>query len=98
MHKTLTLLGFAQKAGQLQSGTANVEAMIEQKKAKLCIVAEDVSANVQKKWHMAAAKAKIPCYDFSSKARLGQAIGQSPRSIVCVTEERMAAAIEDALT
>lgn len=93
--KVLALLGFAQKAGMLQSGTANVEAMLEQGKAEIILIAEDVSANVHRKWSMAAKAHKLPIYIFEKKETLGHAVGRSPRSVVCVTNERMAAAIDE---
>lgn len=58
--KTLTLLGFASKAGKLSFGMSAAETAIKSGKAKLIISAGDISAKSQKEITYTANKYDIP--------------------------------------
>ncbi len=87
------MLGFAQKAHQVSSGDANVKAMLQQKRVHLLLIAEDVSDKVINKWQKRAESEKIPYLVVASKIELGIAIGQSPRSILAVLDQKFAETI-----
>ncbi|SMB94079.1 Ribosomal protein L7Ae [Desulfonispora thiosulfatigenes DSM 11270] len=90
----LTLLGFAQKSNNIISGEAAVKAVIVQGKINLLILAEDLSENRKKHWRYLAEDSNVPCIDVGTKLQLGIAMGVSPRSVVGVTDEKMAKAIK----
>lgn len=91
--KILTMLGFAQKAHKVSSGDANVKAMLQQKRVHLLVIAADVSDKVIQKWQQRAEQDKIPYVVLSSKRVLGLAVGQSPRSVLAVLDQKFAETI-----
>lgn len=95
--KVLTLLGFAKKAGKLVAGDSNVQAALDKKQGRLLIVATDISEKNKERWYKRAKMHAINVLEISTKPVLGLAVGLSPRGILCILDERMAQAIEDAM-
>ena len=94
--KVLSMLGLAAKAGKVTSGDFSVEKLLSGPKARLVILAEDASDNTQKRFKAKAAHAGCPVLVHGVKDALGRSIGKEARSIVAVTDEGLAAAIQQA--
>jgi ribosomal protein L7Ae-like RNA K-turn-binding protein len=91
--KVLALLGFAQKAKKLVSGESAAEALLKKNQAKLIVLADDISANVRKKYTLWAGDQNVPLITGGPKLQLGMAIGQSPRTVIVVTDNNFAQSI-----
>ena len=87
--KALNLLGLAQRARQLQSGSPTVMTNIRSKHAKLVIVAEDASENTKKQFLDKSEYYGIPSYITFSKAEISQAIGKE-RTVCAFTDDGFA--------
>jgi ribosomal protein L7Ae-like RNA K-turn-binding protein len=95
--KVLSLLGLAQRAGNVASGEFMTEKSVKSKKARLVIVAEDASQNTQKMFANMCEFHKVPLYLYASKEELGHAIGKQYRASVAVTESGFAKSLENRL-
>lgn len=85
--KGYDFLGLAQRAGQLQSGDAAVEAIVKKGKAKLVILAVDASERTKEHFRNLANYKKVPWVEGGHKITIGNALGKSPRSVVVVTDD-----------
>lgn len=83
----LSLLGLAQKAGQLVSGDFGAEKAIRAGKAKMIIVAEDAADETKKKYRELAEEYQTDCIEAVSKIELGTAIGREFRAVVVILDE-----------
>ncbi|MEE0946941.1 MAG: ribosomal L7Ae/L30e/S12e/Gadd45 family protein [Acutalibacteraceae bacterium] len=61
--KILTLLGFASKSGNLSNGADSVKEMLKKHKAKLVIIAKDISEKSRKEIKYFASQSSIPVID-----------------------------------
>ena len=85
-----SFLGFAQKAGKIVSGENTVEAKIKDKRTCGLIVAADAPEPTKEKMERLAVQRRIPVLFFGEKARLGNAIGKSPRNVVLILDKNFA--------
>ena len=92
--KILTLLGFASKSGNLSFGADSVKESLKRGKAKLVVIASDISEKSQKEIHFFASKNNTPVinvnYDISV---LSHATGKKG-GIISVNEKGFADAIK----
>lgn len=86
----LNMVGIAMKAGSLVSGEFSTEKAIKEKKAYLCLVAEDASNNTKKLFTDKCSFYEVPIVICSSKEELGHAIGKQSRASIAITEEGLA--------
>ncbi|NLJ86046.1 MAG: 50S ribosomal protein L7ae [Firmicutes bacterium] len=93
--KALSLLGFAQAAGQLVSGYNGCLAVLRRRRANLVVLATDASPGTQETFLRAARE--IPVIIFANKEALGNAIGKPPTAVLCVQNPQMAQAIKEAV-
>lgn len=93
MHKALSMLGIAAKAGRLASGETAAEQAIRKGKAELVILSEDASENTGKKFRNLCSTYKVPMIVFETKESLGRAIGKGERSSVAVLDAALAEAV-----
>ncbi len=91
--RVTTLLGYARRAGKVVSGETAVEAALKKGRPRLLVVAADQNEKAIRKWQLWCADQKVPCVITGYKNLLGQAIGCSPRSVIAITDEQMAAAL-----
>lgn len=86
------LLGLARKAGKINSGESQVEALFKKGIGDLLIIADDSRGALSKfeKWSQ---ELKIPIIIGGSKEELGLILGMSPRSVVLVADKGFAEAI-----
>ena len=91
--KALALAGPASRAGRLVSGEAASESSIKAGKACLVLIAEDASANTQKKFTDSCRYYEVPFRILSDRESLGNAIGKDFRSTVAIEDAGFAKAI-----
>lgn len=90
-HDSLTsLLGFAQKSGNVSSGSFAVLKSIDKNRAKLVIIAEDISENSIKKIREKCNIKKIPIIKFATKDTLGHYIGKELRAVISINNDNFA--------
>lgn len=85
--RILSLLGLAAKAGGLVSGWNGTRANWD--KLKLTLIAQDASENTLRRFSN-----RVHVKMGLTKAELGQAIGESPRSVIGITDGRLAEELE----
>lgn len=88
--KFKAILGFARRAGKIVSGESAAQALINQGKAKLLILALDAAPGTKRNFHHLAEKHSIKVIEWGNKLDLGIAIGHSPRSVVVILDEGFA--------
>ncbi len=95
--KVLSTLSLAKKAGQLESGALSTKKAVQEKRARLVIVAGDASENTKKEMKNMTAFYGIPIYFYSGKDDLGRSIGKEYRSMVAITHPGFADSVEEQL-
>ncbi len=95
MKKGYDLLGLAQRAHKVYSGDASVEANLHKGKVKLVIIAADASDRTRDHFIRMAREIGVRYIVVGDKIRLGIAVGKSPRSVLCVTDEGFARRIKE---
>ena len=92
-NKVLSLIGLAQKAGNVVSGEFSTEKAVKTGKAYLALVADDASDNTQKKFRNSCDYYGVPIRFLSSREELGAAIGRQFRASLAILDEGLADAI-----
>ncbi len=95
MHKALSMLGIAAKAGRLASGETAVEQAVRKGRAALVILSEDASQNTSKKFYNLCRNTAVSVIVFETKESLGRAIGKGERSSIAVLDAALAEAIKE---
>ena len=91
--KAMSLLGFAKKSGNLVSGVNTCGFAIEKGKAKLVILAEDISAGSEKKIMKEIRKKGVPYIKYGTIEELSHIAGESGRSVFAVLDKGFAESI-----
>ena len=94
--RVYSLLSLAMKAGAVASGQVAALQTIAGGKACLAVIAADASDNTKKKVKNNCAYYRVPCIVFGEKDKLGHCIGKEERSLLAVTNESLAGAVERA--
>lgn len=84
--KIYQLIGMAQRAGKLGSGSYAVEECIRRKNAKLVIISEEASANTQKKFSDICKHGNVNMIVMGSKEDLGKSVGKPERTVLAITD------------
>lgn len=90
---TLSLLGFAQKAGGVVAGLDAAQRAIERRRARLVLVATDASLRTRAQAVKACAKAGVRLVHWGEKEALGRALGIRDVAIVAIIHPQFSAAI-----
>ena len=93
-NKIYSLLGLAQRGGNLVSGGFMVENSIKDGNARLVLVAVDASANTRKAFSDMCRFRHIPMAVIGTREELGRAIGKEMRVSIAVTDSGLAGAIQ----
>lgn len=93
MNKIYSLIGLAQKAGRVSSGTLAVKTSIVQKKAKLLIISKDISEASKQSLLKLCEKNKVPWFSYGQKNNLGSCIGKAYRVALTINDKQMATVI-----
>lgn len=97
MHKALSLVGIAKKAGRISVGESAVKDSIRFGKCGLVIIAGDASDNTKKSVINSCKYYGATYYEVGTKEEIGRAIGKGNTSSVSVNDEGLAKAIEEKL-
>lgn len=92
-NKVLSLIGLATKAGKTVSGEFSTEKAVKSGKAYIVIVAEDASANTQKKFRNMCDFYEVPFYVLGDKFTLGKAMGKEFRASLALLDANFSAAV-----
>lgn len=92
--KVFSLLGFASKSRNLQTGYNTCVLAINKNKIKLIILATDLADNSKEKMTRLCESRGIKCYEFSTMDQLSKCTGKSNSGIFGITEPGFAKAIE----
>ncbi len=96
-NKALSMLGLAEKSGNIASGEFSTEQSVKKGKSYLVIVAEDASDNTKKHFSDMTNFYDVPFYIYGTKDELGNAIGKEFRASLSVNDENFARAVEKKL-
>jgi len=91
--KIVALLGFATKSGKLLLGEYSVESGIKTKKAKLVILAEDVSLRRRNILEFWCRDKEISFLVMGSKEEFGKLLNKKPLGLLAITDSQMAKAL-----
>jgi ribosomal protein L7Ae-like RNA K-turn-binding protein len=94
MNKVYSYLGLARRAGRIVSGEQAVVGGVKRGQVFLILIAQDASSNTQRKFSALAKNHNVSYLLYGEKGLFGQAIGQSPRSIVGVIDRNFANVIK----
>lgn len=89
-NKNVSILSLCQKAGFLKSGEFSCEKALQQKVAKLVIIASDASDNTKKKFVNKAFFYEVPSIVYGTKDELSSTIGKQNRATLIITDENFA--------
>ena len=95
--KYLSLLGLAQKAGQVVAGDMAVRRALARDKVKLLLIAGDASENSKKEFRHLADRAHVAYAECATTAAVGARRGRGSRAAVAILERGFATAVRRAL-
>ena len=90
MDKFLQMLGIANRAGAVVSGSLSCEKTLKHGRAKLLILADDAADEVAEGLTHLAVRMEVRVLRYKSRNSLGVAIGKSHRAAIIVTDEGLA--------
>ncbi len=93
MDSVLAMIGLARRAGKVSSGAEIAESMVKKGKAKLIIIAEDISENGKKAITDACKYYKVRYIEHADKIQLGRAVGSDIRTVISVNDKGFSRAI-----
>ena len=93
MDKILGMIGLAKRAGKTVTGEFLCEREIRSGRAKLIIIARDISDGARKKIIDACNHYGVKYVDFADAERLGRSTGADARMAVCVIDDNFSSAI-----
>ncbi len=91
--KLFSLAGLAFRAGKVAAGTAATEEAIQKKKARLLILADDISANTEEKFQRLAKSADIPILKAGTKASWGTFFKRDELGVLAILDRHFAKGI-----
>ena len=93
----LNLLGLAYRAGKCSLGEETIVKDIQQKKAKLVLIASDIGPQTRKKLTDKCKFYQIPFVIVDDKATLSHAIGKSQRVAIAILDAGFATKMKSLL-
>ena len=93
MRKIYSMIGFAQRAGKISSGTMAARSSLFRRRAYLLIMSCDISENTRESLITVCKKQKIPWVTLGDKFELGTSVGKVYRVAVTINEPGMANSI-----
>lgn len=96
-NKVYGLIGLSMKAGKLVFGTESCLDMINKRKIKLIILAEDSSERTIDNFKKRCKENNIPVYIFGDKESISKSIGKNNKAVLGIREKNLAEAIKKIL-
>lgn len=90
MDRFLSLLGLAQKSGNLISGEDTCERLIKSNKVHLVLISGDAAYNTQKKFKDMTKNRAIKLIVISNREELSRAIGKANRTVYAIKDKKFA--------
>jgi ribosomal protein L7Ae-like RNA K-turn-binding protein len=90
MNAFFQMLGIAQRARAVESGTTACEVALKRGKARLLILSRDLSKGAFDKIGDQAVRQGVPVLTVADRQSLGKALGHDERAVVAITDERLA--------
>ena len=87
--KVWGLIGISTKAGKVAFGTEAVEETINRKKAKLVIIASDMSKTSKENILNKCKKHGVPIAEYGNIQELSKAIGKQNKAIICIKDKNL---------
>ncbi len=94
-NKLKTMLSFCKRSGNILSGDVQVSNALSKKKAKLVIIATDVSENTTKNFVDKCDYYKIDCIQYGLRDEISSSIGMVNKTVFCITDENFAKTIKN---
>ncbi len=91
--RVMNLLGMAQKAGRIVSGSTAVEQAVKGKHAKSLLVAADAAEETRGDYEELARRYHIPLFVCLTKEFLGRCLGKEQRAAVALLDEGFSRAL-----
>ncbi len=88
--RLLTLMGFAQKSGNLMTGEDTCIINIRKDKVSLVIIAADASDNTKRRFKGMCESRGIPFREVLDRAHLSHAIGKHNRTVFAIANKKFA--------
>ena len=92
--KIMNLLSMAQRANQVVSGEFAAQKALQEKRAKLLLVAEDAAEETRKSYAELAERYTVPFHYLLTREQLGQCIGKNFRAAAVLLDSGFSKAIE----
>ena len=97
--KALRLLGLALRSGRLEVGADNAAALAASGRARLVVVASDISPHAAKRVRAAAEGSGVPCAALPcTKAELGAALGRAECAAAATADPGFSKAIAQSIS
>jgi len=93
LRKIYSMIGFAQRAGKISSGTMAARSSLLRRRAYLLVMSCDISENTRESLITVCKKQKIPWVTLGDKFELGTSVGKAYRVAVTINEPGMANSI-----
>ena len=87
------MIGLAAKAGKVVSGEFAVEKAVKEGRARLVVIASDVSENTRKMFRNMCEYYQVPLETYAEKETLGHGIGKMMRASIAVLDQGFADAV-----
>jgi ribosomal protein L7Ae-like RNA K-turn-binding protein len=97
MNRAFSLIGFAQKAGHVSSGTMAAKTSLLRKRARVLIMSCDIAENTKESLLAICGRQQIPWIYLGSKHELGVSVGKAYRVALTVNDKGLAEAILNAV-
>lgn len=97
IERLLKILGFAHRARKLSLGMDSALQAVTKGRAKVVLLADDLSEMTRRKFELAAMPFKVPIRTCGSKAAYGRALGREETGIIAVTDAMFAKSIVEIL-
>ena len=85
--KIYGLLGLARRAGKISFGTESSKDLIERRKAKLIIVAQNASDRTKKNFEDLSKNYNVPIRIYGTIEDLSKSIGQFDKAVIVIKDE-----------
>lgn len=93
--KVLGMLGLAVRAGKAAFGVFLTEKALDEGRAHLVVVAEDIGASNRRKIESKCINCDVKIIFYSDKASLSRAAGKKDMPVIAICDEGFAKAITD---
>lgn len=97
-NKLKSMFSLCKRSGNMLSGDMQVTKALSGKKAKLIIVATDVSDNTKENFKNKSAYYGVPYIEFGFRDEISALIGTNNKTVFCVTDENFSNKIKELIS